>query len=544
MASAVVRDAIDLKRFPWIRPLVSDYARDFDRLASLFAGNPADPKAWEQTIARVTRAKRDRAAVSAAVVNQLKRRGTDQRAIDGATLLAKPTTVAVLTGQQAGVFGGPLYSMFKAVTAIQLARRLKATTGVDAVPVFWVDSEDHDWQEIRSARVLDKDGNIVDVVAPDLPGAGTKPVGGLEFDAGITATVDRLAEVLAPTEFTADVVAALRRRYSPGARVGSAFAGWLDDLAGRHGLVVFESDDASLKPQAASLFAHEAESHATSKLARHAGEAMERLGHAPQVVPNEDSVALFHMDGAGRRGIKLRGGDLAAGDKTWNVSELKKEALQHPERFSPNVLLRPLVQDQLFPTVCYVAGPAELAYQAQLHGVYREFGVEAPLLYSRASATIVDAAAVRFFERSGLALESLHGQDESVLNQWLASQLPAALEKAIEDADNLVRDRIDALKGSVTSVDPTLAGAVDTTRDKMRETLKTLHGKIIQAAKRKDDTLRRQFVRTRALTFPDGVPQERSLSIAFFANRYGLGFCDQLLDALPLETDKHYLLTL
>jgi uncharacterized protein YllA (UPF0747 family) len=191
-----------------------------------------------------------------------------------------------------------------------------------------------------------------------------------------------------------------------------------------------------------------------------------------------------------------------------------------------------------------VAGPAELAYQAQLRGVYSEFGVEAPLLYSRASATIVDAAAVRFFERSGLALESLHGQDESVLNQWLASQLPAALEKAIEDADSLVRDRIDALKSSVTSVDPTLAGAVDTTRDKMRETLKTLHGKIIQAAKRKDDTLRRQFVRTRALTFPDGVPQERSLSIAFFANRYGLGFSDQLLDALPLETDKHYLLTL
>jgi uncharacterized protein YllA (UPF0747 family) len=122
--------------------------------------------------------------------------------------------------------------------------------------------------------------------------------------------------------------------------------------------------------------------------------------------------------------------------------------------------------------------------------------------------------------------------------------LPAGLERAIEDADQLVRDRVEALKDSVSSIDPTLAGAVDTTRDKMRETLKTLHGKIIQAAKRKDDTLRRQFVRTRALAFPDGVPQERALSVAFFANRYGLGFADQLLDALPLETDKHYVLTL
>lgn len=538
-----MRDAIDLNRFPWIRPLVREYARDFSRVASLFAGNPADPAAWEQTITRVTRAPRDRKAVSAALTAQLKRRRAHENALDGAAALAKPASVAIVTGQQAGIFGGPLYTIFKAVTAIQLARRVRATTGVEAVPVFWVDDEDHDWQEIRSARILDKDSNIVDVVAPDVPNAGHFPVGSLEFDSGISAAVDRLTEQLAPTEFSADVLTALRRHYRPGAHVGTAFAGWLDDLLARHGLVVFESDDASLKPVAADLFAREIETRATSKLARASGESMQRLGHAPQVDPADDAVALFYLDGAGRRGMRVRGTDLSTGDSTRSVAEFKADALAHPGRFSPNVLLRPLIQDRLFPTVCYVAGPAELAYQAQLGGVYREFGVEAPLLYSRASATLLDGAAMRFLERSGLALESLQGQDESVLNQWLATQLPAELERAITDADELVRDRVDALKSSVSSIDPTLAGAVDTTRDKMRETLKTLHGKIIQAAKRKDDTLRRQFVRTRALAFPDGVPQERSLNVAFFANRYGLGFADQLIDALPLETDKHYVLT-
>jgi uncharacterized protein YllA (UPF0747 family) len=208
------------------------------------------------------------------------------------------------------------------------------------------------------------------------------------------------------------------------------------------------------------------------------------------------------------------------------------------------VLLRPVVQDRLFPTACYVAGPAELAYQAQLLGVYREFGVEPPLLHSRATATLADGAALRFLERSGLPLESLQGRDEAVLNAWLSSQLPADIERSIAETDRLVAERLDALKAAVAAVDPTLGGAADTTRDRMRETLKTLHGKVVQAAKRKDDTLRRQFHRTRALVFPDGDPQERSLNVAFFANRYGLDLGTRLLETLPEETDRHYVLAL
>jgi bacillithiol biosynthesis cysteine-adding enzyme BshC len=426
-SSGVLRDAIDLNRFPWIRPLVREYGRDYGRVASLFAGNPGDPAAWEQTITRVTRAARDRKTVSAALTAQLKRRGAHQNALEGAAALAKPSSVAIVTGQQAGVFGGPLYTIFKAVTAVQLARRVRATTGVEAVPVFWAEVEDHDWQEIRSARILDKDSNIVDVIAPDAPNAGVRSVGSLEFDAGVSAAVDRLSEQLAKTEFSADLAAALRRHYRAGARVGAAFAGWLDDLLARHGLVVFESDDVSLKPMVTDLFAHEIETRATSKLARAAGESMQRLGHAPQVEAAHDAVALFYMDGAGRRSIRVRGDELVIGDKARSMADLKAEALAHPERFSPNVLLRPLVQDRLFPTACYVGGPAELAYQAQLGGVYREFGVEAPLLYSRASATLLDGAAMRFLERSGLALNPFTGRtNRCSISGWPRSCRPAS----------------------------------------------------------------------------------------------------------------------
>ncbi len=543
-STGAVRDAIDPRRFPWIRTLGGDYAHHFGRIASLFAGNPADSSAWRRTIERVSRASRDRAAVHATLVRQLTRRGAPREALDAAARLTEPGSVAILTGQQAGAFGGPLYTLFKAVTAVQLARRVRATYGVEAVPVFWVDTEDHDWAEVRTAHILDREGRLTDIVVPDVPGAGQHPVARLVFDEGVRAVVDRLADLLPPTEFTGDVIEALRRRYQPGASVGAAFAGWIDDLLGRHGLVVFEADDPSLKPLVADLFARELEDRPTSQLAREAGHVLAGLGHAPQVVPADDAVAVFYLDGDGRQSIRARGNHYSIGDTLRPAADLRAEAIAYPDRFSPNVLLRPVVQDRLFPTACYVAGPAELAYQAQLLDVYRAFGVEAPLLYPRASATLLDGAAVRFLERSGLPLESLQGRDDAALNKWLGSQLPASLERAIEDTDIMVRDRVDALKAAVVSIDPTLGGAVDTTGDRMRETLKSLHGKVIQAVKRKDDTLRRQFLRTRALAFPDGTPQERSLSVAFFANRYGLGLGERLLDVLPLETDKHYVLAL
>jgi bacillithiol synthase len=544
-SGALVREAIDLRRFPWIRPLVSEYSQNFSRLEPLFAGNPGDPEAWRNTIARVSRAARDRAGVHAALTRQLTRRGAPAEAQRSADQLASPTSVAIVTGQQAGLFGGPLYTLLKAVTAIQLARKVTADHGMPAVPVFWVDAEDHDWDEVRAARVLDHQFNVADIVVPEPAGAGSLPVGRLVFDEGVTAAVDALSRALAPSEFTSELIAGLHRRYHPGASVGSAFAGWVEDLLGRHGLVVFEADDPALKPLVADLFTRELERPcATSMLAREAGAKMAALGHSPQVEPGEDSVALFYLDGASRRAIKRQGTAYAIGDSIRDAADVCEEARVHPERFSPNVLLRPIVQDRLFPTACYVAGPSELAYQAQLGGIYREFGVEAPLLHSRVSVTIVDSAAARFLDRSKLPLEALHARDESALNRFLEAQLPPDLERAITDLERVVGDRADVIRVTATAVDPTLAGAVETTVDRIRETLESLQSKIIHAAKRKDETLRRQFTRTRSLAFPDGVPQERGLAVPFFLNRYGLGLGDRLLSSLPLETDRHYVVAL
>ena len=542
-SDTLVRAAIDLRRFSWIRPLVAAYSSDFSSVASLFAGNPADSKAWKETIDRVQRSTRDRAGVSKVVTAQLERRGAPAHARSAAAQLANPSTVAIVTGQQAGLFGGPLYTLLKAVTAIRLARKVSATHGVVAIPVFWVEAEDHDWDEVRTARVLDGQLALREITLDNLDGAGARPVASLVLDDGIGDALGALESSLQETEFTQELMTRLRAHYRPGQKMGTAFACWLDDLLGRYGLVVFEAADPAAKPLVASLFSRELDAPCrTAHFAKQTGEAMRALGHSPQVEPADDSVALFYLGDGGRHAIKRRDDGYTLGDTVRQQDEVRAEAAEHPDRFSPNVLLRPVVQDRLFPTVCYVAGPSELAYQAQLGAIYQDFGVEVPLLYPRANATLLDAGAVRFLEKYELPLEALATRDESALNRLLQSQLPPGVEDALQSAGDEIRTRLEVLKAALPAIDPTLVGAAETTLERMQETLKHLHNKIIQASKRKDDTLRRQFTRTQALAFPEGQPQERIVDLAFFLNRYGQSLCDQLLDGLPLDMGQHYVL--
>ena len=536
---------IDLSRFPWSRPLVTACLRDYASVAGLFAGNPRDPLAWRRTIAAVQGATRDHAGLGELLRAQLARRGAPGAALENAAALSDPRTVAIVTGQQAGLFGGPLYTLLKAVTAVQLARRVEREHGVRTVPVFWVEAEDHDWKEIRSVDVLDQEHNLREVIAPDLPGGGRLPVYRLLFASGIAATLSDLVAALPPTGFTNDLEQRLARHYRPGTSVALAFAGLMDELLGSEGLVVFEAYDPAAKPLVSDLFVGELTNPGrTAASINDAARTMKALGHAPQIEATEEGVALFYLGTEGRLPIRRRGATFVVGDMERTEAALLEEAESRPEQFSPNVFLRPLVQDRLLPTVCYVAGPAELAYQAQLGGLYKAFGVEAPLLMPRVSATILDSAAARFLERHELSLEALAVPEDKALSDLVERSIPAGVEQAIREMENALADRGQTVKSAILSVDPTLAGAVDTTLDKMRDTLQSLHNKIVQAGKRNDETLRRQFKRTYALVYPGGGPQERVLGAVFFLNRYGPALVQELLQTLPLETDQHYVVTI
>ena len=535
---------IDLRRFSRGRPLAADYAYNFDNVRQLYAGDPSSPDAWRDAITRTRQHPRRHAAVAAVLQGQQERRGAPAEARAAAALLTDPRTVAVVTGQQAGLFGGPLFTLLKAITAIQLARRTASQHGVQAIAIFWVDAEDHDWDEVRGTTVLDADLQPRTIELPDLAGAGRLPIAALSIEDNIGDTVAALQAALPETDFTPALIEQLEAAWRPGTGMGEAFARWLETLLGPHGLVVFESGDAAAKPYVADLFARELQFPGrTAKLATEAGRTLTERGHAPQVEPHADAVALFHLDGA-RTPIRRHGEMLVIGEQAFSPQALAAEAVAHPDRFSPNVLLRPVVQDALFPTICYVAGPSELAYLGQLKGIYEHFGIPMPLIQPRATATLVDSATRRFLNRYNVPLEQLQPRDEAALNRLLQAQLPPSVDQALGEADAALHQSLARVIEVIPQVDPTLAGAATTTLGKMEHLLQGLQNKVIQAAKKRDETLRRQFAHAQSQTFPLGDPQERTLGGIFFLNRYGPALITRLLSELPLELGKHWVITL
>jgi bacillithiol biosynthesis cysteine-adding enzyme BshC len=535
--------SVDVRRFPWIRPLSGDYAFNFRKVEAQYAGNPADPQAWREAVARTQSHSRHRGAVAALLAAQQTERGAPPEARAAAAQLADPAAVAILTGQQAGAFGGPLFTLLKALTALRLARRTAERQRVPAVAIFWVDAEDHDWNEVRSCTVLDAEFQPRTVTLANVDGAGERPIAALTLDARVEHTIQELAAALPQTEFARDVVDSLRAAWRPGVGMARAFAQWIEGLLGRHGLVVFESNDPAAKPLVADVFARELASPGrTASLAADAGARLAALGHMPQVVPQPDSAALFRLD-EGRHSIRRQGDQYLIGEELHSVDALAQLASANPASFSPNVLLRPLVQDTLFPTACYVAGPSELAYLGQLRTVYEAFGLPMPLIYPRATATLLDSGAARFLSRYSVQIEDLQPQDESALNRLLQSQLPASVEQSLRDAGIQIQQSMARVAAALPSLDPTLAGAAKTTLAKMEQELHALQNKIIHAAKRRDETLRRQFMRAQAQAFPLGHPQERTLAVVYFLTRYGPGLVDRLLEDLPLSPGEHFIVT-
>ena len=531
---------VDVRRFPWIRRLAADYAFDFPAVSPFFSGNPTDPSAWADAIRRTQAHVRRRADIAAVIANQQRRRAAPPGAVAAGQKLADPQTVAIVTGQQAGLFGGPTFTLLKALTTLKLAAQVTRTHQVPCIAVFWIDAEDHDWDEVRACQVFDESLALRTIELPARKPAEHAPVASVRLDESIVAALQALDAALPPTEFKASLLADLKSTYVPGAGMADAFGAWLERLLGERGLVVYDASDPAAKPLACDLFTRELSTAGeTGRRAATAGADLVARGYHAQVNAS-DALALFHIDG-GRRPIRQQDDVFVAGEQSFDRSTLVAKAAAEPGAFSPNVLLRPIVQDTLFPTICYVAGPNELAYLGQLRGVYEHFGVPMPIMYPRASATLLDSAALRFLTKYDVPLESLQAQDDSGLNALLATQIPASVNAALDGAGEGIERTMTGVIEAMPALDPTLEGAARSTLGRMQHDLQTLRSKTIQAAKKRDETLRRQFTRTRALVFPGGDPQERAVGFVSFLNQYGPALVQRLDEQVPLDLGKHWI---
>ncbi len=540
--SSSKRTLVDCRQFSWIRRFALDYTYDFSNVSAYFTGDPMSSEAWHTRITGQTNHGRDTDTIADILETQQQQRGAPPAALAATQRLRKPNSVAIVTGQQAGLFGGPLFTLLKAITVLQLAEQMAEAHKVPIVPIFWIDSEDHDWEEVGSCNVLNTELKQTSITLIPPPGAGTNPVASLRIGPDVKEVISELKDSLTPTEFTDELIGQLQDTYVEGRGVADAFGRWLESFLGKRGLVVFDGSDSSAKHLVAGVFEKEvrAKGH-TAALAATAGSQLAACGYHAQVKPQPDSVNLFRIDST-RQVIRRNDDGFIVGKHLYSTDELVSELLAHPERFSPNVLLRPLVQDTLFPTVCYVSGPNELSYFGQLREVYKYFGVPMPLIYPRASATIIDSATARFLSRTNLPMETLQPQDEAALNHFLEAQLPSAVEQSMQSVGSSLQENMKDLIAAVPTVDPTLTAATQSTLKRMERDLHNLHNKILNATKRKNETLRRQFLRAQAQLFPHGDPQERAVGFVYFLNLYGPTFIDLLVNELSMAPKQHSVL--
>lgn len=552
-----------MRRLPFDRlnafsDLFAAYTADFSALEAFYAGSPWDEDARadaarravsgsEQVLSgRAAEAPRDRDAVADALEAQNTNLSADgslsekTRAHLGA--LRDPEGVAVVTGQQVGLFTGPLYTVYKTLTALQLAERLREETGRPVAPVFWLEGEDHDFAEIAAARFLRRNEPAeVRLPAPDTSGLNGGPVGRKTFEGAMPGVLDDLDAALPDSDFKPALMEAVRGAYAPETPLLVAFARLLRAFFPEAGLVFIDPNDRRMKAHAAPLFRQEIEAPAaSSEHVEAAGRKLEAAGFHAQIGARPSN--LFLLTGDGRLPLDFDGDrfTLRGTDRSFSERELLGRLDEAPERFSPNVVLRPLMQDRLLPTAAYVGGPAEIAYHGQLGGVYEQFGVARPLLYPRASVTLVERKVQKVLDKFDLDVDAVEEDLERLFQRVVRQEMEADVDELFGAAQPPIHQALSELKPQVEAVDRTLGSAVEAARAEIAGTLEALKGKTLRAEKRGQDEVRAQLQKARANLFPGGVPQERVLNVLHYLAKYGgTQLLDDLFETLTLETDAH-----
>jgi bacillithiol synthase len=468
--------------------------------------------------------------------------------------LAAGQTAVVATGQQVGLFLGPLYAFYKAASAIAVARAIEAESGVRCVPLFWLQTEDHDFEEIRSCVVGGRDGESIRLVLPD-DGGERVSVAYRMLPARVTELLDMLAEALAPGPAAEETLALLRDHYRPGRPVADAFAATIASVFADEGLLVFNPREARVAEQAAPLYRiciDDCEAIEARLQERHA--ALAASGFDEQVAVRErGALIFFHRESETGARFRIQRKVTGSGEAFWALAggaevighaEILRTLAISPLRFSTSALLRPIVQDTLLPTVAYVGGPGEINYFAQLPPLYAHVGLAPPLLVPRARFRCVDARTRRWLGQLGLK-----AADVATPPDELRARLPATIPAGASDPKELralVEDRIAPAVERIASAVEVAGAHLQRPAKRARASVARGLGRLIDRYARtlveRDELTLRRIRRLELALFPDRTPQERYYGWPSLAGRVGVAalkrlVLDKLLTVGPFATD-------
>ena len=467
----------------------------------------------------------------AALVAALRARNGESASLE---LLARPETVAVVTGQQVGLFSGPSYTIYKALTAARLAAQLNSQ-GISAVPVFWLATEDHDFAEVNHTYVFGADHRPI-ALRVEGGADAERPVGAIVI---AQPPLEGLRAALASFPDGEEVIEAVRQSYRPGVTFGEAFQSLLQKLLAKYGLLFVDPMDESVRQMAAPLLREALrDGDGLQKKLLYRNRELEAQGYHAQVHVEQKTSLAFLLEEGRRVTLRRQNGDYAAKERRFPAAELMDRA-QH---LSPNALLRPVVQDYVLPTVAYVGGPAELAYMAQSQVLYEELLGRMPVMIARSAFTLLDTRTTKLMDRYGLMLPQLfHGED--AVRQVIAQKLvPGAIAREFEETQKSTAESLQKLRNDLVAFDATLAAALDNSRSKILYQLSKIERKTARETLRRNERAGEEARYMSGLIFPEKHLQERLYSILPFLAKHGMSLVDTLYEHVNLDCPDHKVL--
>jgi len=539
---------INFSDIPGHQNLFLDYVYEFHNVKNFYAADFRNKELYAEHFHAITKEQNPLLfKLPDTILEQYSSVQPSSKTLKNISLLKEAKTLTVFTGQQLGILGGPLYTIYKTITAIKLAQHLNERYDeFNFVPVFWLEGDDHDFNEVNSVTIINEENNLSTLSYEDsLPeGEIRGSVGELTFTGGINSFLDELQKNLRKTEFTDGLMSELREIYSEGKSFKESFRQLLFNYFDQYGLIIFDPQQKEIKKLLKPIFQEELlnyRQHAGKLILRSA--ELEETYHAQVKVR---PINLFMNYEKGRYAIEPVDDNFRLRNKRikFTQEELLKLITDTPEIISPNVILRPICQDYLFQTAFYVGGPSEVSYFSQVQPLYEDFQIHPPMIYPRSAATIIEKGVQTVFDKYQLTLLDFFLNAEKITEKVISNLSEFDTEADFAQTQKELENAIDGLKEKLSAIDKTIGDAADRYKQKMISTLNEFKSKANDAQKRKFDTALRQTTKTSLAVFPNGSLQERELNYYYFANKYGAGFIKLLFEELAINKFEHQTINL
>jgi bacillithiol synthase len=509
---------------PGTTKLFADYLYQFDQVKRFYPSHFTDTESLAASAKQIEFPGQRRALL----ISALREQNGDSPTL---AKLAEPGTVAVVTGQQVGLFSGPAYTIFKALTAVKLSQHL-SDQGIAAVPVFWLATEDHDLAEVDHAWVFNHAAAPTKIVISETAAIGG-PVG--EVKPGHIPFAE-LREALGNLPFADEVVSRLELAYNPDATFGSGFSSFLRELLKDCGLLYLDPLAPAVREIAAPFMSQAV--HRVPDLIRALRERnreLEAAGYHAQVHIDDSTSLVFLIEENKRIPLRWKNGRFVARDSSYTPDGL---AL-HDWRVSPNALLRPVMEDYLLPTAAYVGGPSEIAYMAQAQVLYEALLGRMPVIFPRNSFTLLDSRATKLLERYGLHVPDLLSFQEKIASRIAARLVPDQLTDKFASVRSAISSSLASLQSNLRDFDPTLDAAANKSAAKILYQINKLSQKAARETMLRDERAKQDATYLMNLIFPYRHLQERFYSIIPFLAQHGLDLPQRLMSEVQLGCPDH-----